>query len=152
MTVIAYDGRVIAADKRSNYGSLQRTTTKLHRVENSLGRLIVGTSGISAQGREMVEWIRRGAHPNDFPPTQRDSRESCSVLVVFDTGVKWSFERSPYPLILEDEQVAIGSGRDFALAAMHMGGDARKAVEVACHFDTSCGNGIDWMTFDPARS
>lgn len=150
MTVIAYDGRIIAADKRANYGSLQRTTTKIHRIQNdAVGHLIVGTAGISAQGREMIAWIERGMDPKDFPHTQRDSKESCSVLIVYPDGRKISFERSPYPLVLEDAQVAIGSGRDFALAAMHLGYDARRAVEVACHFDTSCGNGLDWMSFEP---
>lgn len=151
MTVIAFDGRIIAADKRANYGSLQRTTTKLHRVTPIHGdykghELIVGTAGISAQGKEMIEWIRRGMDPQDFPSTQRDSKESCACMVVHRDGTKWSFERAPYPLVLEDQKVAIGSGRDFALAAMFMGADARQAVEVACHFDTSCGNGIDWMS------
>lgn len=37
------------------------------------------------------------------------------------------------------EKFAIGSGRDFALAAMHNGACTEKAVETACHFDSFCG-------------
>ncbi len=33
---------------------------------------------------------------------------------------------------------AIGAGRDFALAALHLGHDARKAVEVACKLSVYC--------------
>jgi len=34
--------------------------------------------------------------------------------------------------------MAIGAGRDFALAAMHLGHDVRKAVEVACELSVYC--------------
>ena len=59
---------------------------------------------------------------------------------------KW--ERSPYPLKFHDEQFAIGSGRDFALAAMYLGKTAAQAVEVACVFDSGCGNGVDAMALE----
>lgn len=44
---------------------------------------------------------------------------------------------------IEEPRCCWGSGRDFAEAVLHLGHDARKAVEVACHFQTDCGNGID---------
>lgn len=34
--------------------------------------------------------------------------------------------------------MAIGAGRDFALAALHLGYDTRKAVEVACELSVYC--------------
>lgn len=34
---------------------------------------------------------------------------------------------------------AVGSGRDFAIAAMHYGKSAREAVELACLYDVSTG-------------
>lgn len=40
------------------------------------------------------------------------------------------------------EKHAIGSGRDFALAAMHCGKSALEAVEVARHFDTGTGGAV----------
>jgi ATP-dependent protease HslVU (ClpYQ) peptidase subunit len=43
----------------------------------------------------------------------------------------------------EDKKTATGSGRDYALAAMHCGKTAREAVEIACLFETGCGNGVD---------
>jgi hypothetical protein len=41
--------------------------------------------------------------------------------------------------------LAFGSGRDYAEAAMFLGCDAKRAVEVACQFQTDCGNGIDTL-------
>ena len=40
---------------------------------------------------------------------------------------------------------AIGSGRDFALAAMRMGADAKKAVKIASEFDIHTGGRIRTM-------
>ena len=42
----------------------------------------------------------------------------------------------------------MGHGRDFTLAAMHLGHDARTAVEVACALDAFCGCGIDTLTLE----
>lgn len=37
----------------------------------------------------------------------------------------------------------MGSGRDFAIAAMHCGKTAREAVEIASLYENGCGNGVD---------
>ena len=47
---------------------------------------------------------------------------------------------------VEDQFAAWGSGRDFALTAMHLGKSAREAVEIACLFENGCGNGVDVLT------
>jgi ATP-dependent protease HslVU (ClpYQ) peptidase subunit len=40
---------------------------------------------------------------------------------------------------------ALGSGRDFALAAMYLGKNAREAVEIAMEFDLETGKGVDCL-------
>jgi ATP-dependent protease HslVU (ClpYQ) peptidase subunit len=52
-----------------------------------------------------------------------------------------------WPIPIEDRQFAMGSGRDYARAAMHLGCSAAEAVAVACEFDENCGNGIDTLVF-----
>ena len=138
MTILAYDGRTLAADKQSTGGGTKHTVTKVFRV----GDLIVGFTGETGLAMEMVEWVRRGRAAADFPAAQRKTDDSCE-LVVIDAGKVLVYERSPYPYTIEDPVYAAGSGRDFALAAMFCGLDARKAVAVACQFNTGCGMGID---------
>jgi hypothetical protein len=53
------------------------------------------------------------------------------------------FERVPYPLIPDSLCCAWGSGAEYAMAAMAMGADARKAVEIAGRFSITCGLGVD---------
>ena len=148
MSVIAWDGRTLAADKRASLGSLYRTTRKLFAARGCL----VAYSGNADQGEEMLAWWRAGADPTTFPASQRDRDDYSGILVIEPSLRILKWERTPYPLTFEDDQFAIGSGRDFALAAMHCGKTAAEAVAVACHFDSGCGNGIDTLTHEAAQT
>lgn len=110
-----------------------------------MGNLLVGCSGDTATGLEFVEWVRRGRNVEDFPKRQQDDKTSVSAVVIEIDGSVSSYDTAPYPIRIEDEQFAIGSGRDFALAAMHLGLPAHDAVEVAAVFDNTCGNGVDML-------
>lgn len=139
MSVIAWDGRTLAADKRACIGTLIRTTTKIFRV----GDALCAYAGDAAGGEEMLAWFRAGAKPADFPAGQRT--DEWAGLLVVRRGEILKYERSPHPVRFEDKFFSIGCGRDFALAAMHLGHDARTAVEVAIALDSGCGNGIDTL-------
>lgn len=143
MTVIAWDGKTMAADKRALNGTLIMTTTKIFRV----GDAICASAGETDKCEEMLAWFRAGAKPQEFPPGQRS--DDWSGLLVVRPGEILKYERTPYPVRIEDKFTAIGCGRDFALAAMHLGHDARTAVEVAIALDSGCGNGIDTMELEP---
>lgn len=138
MTVIAWDGTTLAADKRVVYVGMPRTVTKIFRVANAL----VGIAGDGAQGMDMVRWIECGSDREKFPAAQRDKEQWATVVVVNGAGL-WLYERTPEAMRIEDSFYATGSGRDYAMAAMHFGKSAREAVEIACLFDVNCGNGID---------
>lgn len=138
MTVIAWDGKTLAADKLANFGGLGRAVTKIHRV----GDLLVAASGTTWAAAEALAWVERGRKPEDFPPGLRDKDDWVPILVI-ENRQCLLYERSPYPTEIEDGVFAMGNGRDFALAAMRMGADARRAVEVACYFCPDCGIGVD---------
>jgi hypothetical protein len=140
MTVIAWDGTVLAADKLFVFNGLKRTGTKLERV----GDLLVAATGMAWAAREAIEWVRRGRKPEDYPACQRD-KDDWAALVVIEDRRCLLYERSPYPTKLEDRIFAAGNGRDFALAAMYLGQTAIQAVDVACVFCPDCGNGVDWI-------
>jgi ATP-dependent protease HslVU (ClpYQ) peptidase subunit len=140
MTVIAWDGKTLAADKLGDAGGLRRTITKIHRFENGL----FGSSGLGSHAAHMFDWIKSGAHPEDVPAFQLTD-EYQSVMVVRNDGTVWLYGQSAYPFRIEDPFHAIGSGRDFAIAAMYLGFGAQHAVHVASQFDTGCGGGIDTL-------
>jgi hypothetical protein len=145
VTVIAWDGKTLAADKRAvSGGGIARTCTKIQRHEACL----IAMTGDWDVAAELREWFKAGADPDKFPKEARDDK---STLIVIDrqNGIR-SWSTGPYPLVIESERCCWGTGRDYAEAAMYLGHDARKGVEVACVFQTDCGSGIDCLTLGEA--
>lgn len=143
MTVIAYKDGILAADKQSTWGGLGYRTRKIKRLGNGS---LVGCAGNSAICRQLIDWIEEGAEPELFP----DDKNECHMLLVRPNGTVWLYDGKPRAIELEEEFVAFGSGKEYAIATMHLGFDARRAVEVACHYDRSCGKGIDALELGPA--
>jgi ATP-dependent protease HslVU (ClpYQ) peptidase subunit len=141
MTVIAWDGKTLAGDKRTNFGGLHGTTTKIHRFKGCL----LGCAGNTAQIMEMHQWVMSGYKREEFPAPQRDAEKCVSMLVIEPSGKILQYENTPDPIVIENKFWAIGSGRDYAMAAMHLGHSARVAAEVACALDVGCGNGVDTL-------
>ena len=95
-----------------------------------------------------MAWLERGAKPDEFPTTQRDVDLYAGTLVIEPDGRLLKYERGPYPMNFLDTQTAIGSGGDFARAAMACGRTAAQAVEMAALFDSGTGNGIDTLALE----
>lgn len=144
MTTVAWDGKTLAADKRACSNSLSRTVTKIRRV----GPLLFAGSGDFDFILAMLAWVEGGRDPEKFPTHQRDKDDWQTVLVIEADGRPSIYNRTPHPIRYEDEHIAIGSGRDFALAAMHLGCDAVTAVKVAAALDTGTGNGVDSLEME----
>lgn len=136
MSVIAWDGKTIAADKRAVSEGLQRTTTKLYIHNNS----VLGFVGSQAHGLALVDWYKNGADVTKYPEFQKT--EDWTRLIVAEYCMCKTYEQTPYPLTVEDTRSAWGSGRDYALGAMYAGKNAEEAVRVASFYDINCGNGI----------
>lgn len=142
MTVIAWDGETLAADRRATSGGgIARTVTKIQKH----GDVLLGVTGDWDIASEMREWFKAGAVPADFPKT---AREGDATLVVIRRGLIESFNSGPYPMPIQEEKAAWGSGRDYAEATMYLGGSAVQGVQVASHFQTDCGNGFDTLALD----
>lgn len=142
MTTIAWDGRTLAADKRAEYGGCIQVVTKIFRA----GDCLVGGAGEASFILAMVEWVRAGRAAHEFPSSQRDKDDWQPVLVVEPNGLAMVYERTPHPIRWERPFGAVGSGKQFAMAAMHCGKTAQEAVAVASEFDCGTGNGVDVLS------
>jgi len=141
MTCIAWDGKTLAADKRACAGQMVTTVTKIAR----LGDVLFAGSGEACFTARMREWVRAGRVMADFPASQRDKDDWQPCMVIEADGTVSIYERTPFPNRPEDKHAAIGSGREYARAAMLLGHDAKEAVRVACELDPNCGNGVDTL-------
>lgn len=148
MTVIAWDGKTLAADKQSTNVGYGSTVTKIFRSHD----VLVGLAGSAGHAMELLRWWESGAKPDAWPET-RDKADTSNIgtLVVVDGPrrvLTYAGNGGPYPELCESEFFACGCGRDYALATMYLGHDARRAVEVACALDVFCGMGIDTLTLE----
>jgi hypothetical protein len=107
--------------------------------------VLVGGAGASSFIGSMIQWVRDGRVPADFPVAQKDKDDWQPFLVIEVDGSLSFYDRTCYPSRFEQKQYAIGSGRELARAAMYLGKTAFEAVEVACALDSACGNGIDTL-------
>lgn len=141
MTVIAWDGKTLAADKRASGGTIT-VVTKIRRGKDGM---LLGASGSGSIAREMMAWAEAGEDASKWP-TSADKDEG-SLIVIDRSGIRVYYAR-PFPMRPEGPHFAMGSGEPYAMAAMYLGCDARHAVEVACALHESCGNGIDTLELE----
>lgn len=143
MSVISYDGEVIAADRQATCSDCKTVCEKLFRIDPLT---VVGVTGDIEVGLELIEWFKAGSKIEDWPEIQ--SKENWSRLIVAGRkkpGARpycYFFETRPYAQIVRAKFAAWGSGRDYALGAMSMGADAIHSVRVASKHSTGCGLGI----------
>jgi len=139
MSVIAFDGTVIAADKQGTRGGNSYTATKLHRIDKDT---VAGYVGSLDHGAQLFSWYCAGADDARFPcVAQEDDR---ALLVVLHKGVLGICHgAAPVIHVVEDVPFAVGSGEDVALGAMMAGASAVRAVELACEMNIYCGKGVD---------
>lgn len=144
MTVIVWDGKTLAADKRSVTSGLVAKVTKIRKINGSL----VAGAGDFSPIMAMMRWFEHGADPEKIPECQKDKDRYAYILVITPDKKIMRYEQDCLPYEIEEEKYAIGCGRDYALGAMAMGADAKRAVEIASMFDNGCGDGIDTLRIE----
>jgi hypothetical protein len=74
-----------------------------------------------------------------------DSDTDVTVLELRSDGI-WIYESTIIPAKIKNDFWAIGTGANFAIAAMHLGLTPAEAVRLACLYDTSSHEPIDVMS------
>lgn len=145
MSVVVWDGKVLAADRQATASNLIRTTTKIWRS----GDTMIAGAGNATAIQAMKDWILNlECDPEQFPKLREYGHDDVTIWVINRNGTLLRFEETPWPLHYHDQTFAEGSGRDFAYGALAMGADAVTAVKVASDYDVFCGRGVDVLSFD----
>lgn len=76
-----------------------------------------------------------------------DSDIDVTVLELRADGI-WIYESTIIPARIKNDFWAIGTGANFAIAAMHLGLSPAEAVKIACLYDTSSHEPIDVMKLE----
>jgi hypothetical protein len=144
MTTIAWDGKTMAADTMAVGSYKSYPGGKIKKI----GGYLVGSSGPI----DCIEIFLRAFsgvdthNPPDVDLSRCEPQDDPHFLVVSENGV-WQYWKTGVPVPVRNEAlIAIGSGRDFAMAAMFSGLDAQDAVGIAIKLDASTGGVVDTAT------
>lgn len=150
MTVVAWDGHTMAADRKASTGAAPYEVTKLFRFTDSAGHIcIAGVAGCLRTGLAQIEWLRSGKQ-GEYPQSKDDEDYStmlaATLLPTGETRVL-RYESKLPAIPLEGRWCVAGSGGAEAGALLESGASAVEAAKVACRLDQDCGLGIDWCSF-----
>jgi hypothetical protein len=135
MTTIAAKASTgeIAADSMVSGDDSFYLVEKLRRGENS----VYGGCGDWDKLLKFYNSLESGA--------DLDSDTDVTVLELRSDGI-WIYESTIIPAKIKNDFWAIGTGANFAIAAMHLGLTPAEAVKLACLYDTSSHEPIDVMS------
>lgn len=142
MTVIAYDGTFLAADRKCSHGDRGEAVTKLKEISP---RCCAAFYGDGTQGDKLMAWAAAGFLTAQFPPTPANE-DDLAVMIVGDAdGVRLYYSDSHIPRWLEQSSYAWGSGGLMAHGAILAGATAMQAVAIANEHINTCGFGCDFI-------
>ena len=133
MTVIAWDGHTLAADTGIGNGGIFFKGKKIFEVADGW----IAVFGNYDHAIAVVQWYNKGAKPTEYPPFAND--DSCEFVHVNRKGELRLYNDTQHvPVSIDNKSFAFGSGREFAIAGMHLGLSAEEAVKLACKFRDDC--------------
>jgi len=147
MTVIVWDGHVLAADRQGTFGDTIRTVKKLWPLSHGGA---VAVTGNLVDGKELKQWVEDGMKKEKFPVKKKKEDWACLIVALPGKPVSY-FENNAESIEVIDPFIAWGVGREAALGALEMGADARKAVEIASKWVEGCGRGFDSVIVNPSQ-
>ena len=155
MSVVVWDGKTLAADRQCTNFGLRYACTKMRRLTDGTVLAIVGhmdsgllmmdwyESGCKKEEWPLMDWYESGCKKEEWPLVQSDNDRWSRLIILFPDGRLAQYERCPALEYITTAPLAWGGGADFAMGAMAMGADARRAVEIASIYSEGCGFGVE---------
>lgn len=144
MTTCAWNGDMAAADTQGSSAGMAVRRDKIFRSD---GKLLMGSGSyhhIVSYWRRIKEMPLAEVLALGYPDYDEDKNYPGLLLVdSANPHLAWHIDGTVWAPVRDF--YAIGSGRDFAMAAMALGKSAKEAVELAARFDVNTGGDIDWV-------
>lgn len=128
MTVVAWDGRYVAADSLEVSGS-SRCTKPVQKIEVREGT-VYAVSGAAGLHKPLIDWIHNHAADPEKKPVVHEQHQDTTVIVWRD-GRCFAYDlKMPYPVeYFAPEAWGCSSAAHHVIGAMDSGVNARTAVE-----------------------
>lgn len=139
MTTVAFDGRTMAADTLAtdNWGLKERVDDKILRGPDFLAGAAGEHGAVKRWWTQVCQLDLEHVLAYGYPDFDAD-RNDPAIVLADAAGNIWRHVTGGFFKVSRGFH-AVGSGRDYALAAMHLGKTAAEAVRLAMEFDHGTG-------------
>ena len=141
MTTIAANRTMIASDSKVTMESRTDSRNFLASKLEEKGGDFIGTAGTVDYCEQFLSWYGSKKKKPHFP---KDA--DFEALILTKDGRLIHFDETLTRSVLRDPFFAVGSGAHAALAAMHLGCDPSRAVEIACLVDPFTGPPVQHLS------
>jgi len=147
MTVIAWDGEVLATDTQCVLGNAKYNAPKAwYKSVGGQACILTGVGTLKNIHRHK-DWLlhtysmdgENASHP--FPYADVENHYYQFILVTKEGLLR--YEGTPYPIVHGVNACAFGEASDFAYGALAMGATAIEAVKVAIKYSHQCGGNVE---------
>ncbi len=128
MTTIAYDTKTLVSDSRSSIGDMIYEEDAQKIFTNVGPFTVVGISGAYQDAMDIIKIINDYTQVDHIRGIPFEELGQASLLGITYEGELWGYAGDQSCKLREDKPFAIGSGSQFALAAMDLGKTAEEAV------------------------
>ena len=148
MTTIAVSKYMMAGDKQFSHsgGLIMTGKTKIHEIPADVSRDMFGVKrafvGFAGNADAFADAIGYLFSPSDKAPKIR----GVEMIMLTNKGEIYHATNFRNWLQICDPYFAIGSGMQFAMAAMASGKDPFEAVKIASKYDPNTGRGFNKLT------
>lgn len=147
MSVVAWDGKWLAANTTSISSGLKTKTIKTRCVEkNGKTAIIYAWVGDISVGRMLAEWHEKSKRSQDFPSVDKD--DGATLIIVSRHMCSQLSSHQPSMVPIDGAFESWGSGFQVAMGAMYMGASPMNAVRAANSLITTCGGGIEYYNLE----
>ncbi len=145
MTVIAWDGKVLATDTQCMLGNAKYQAPKAwYKSVRGQACIISGVGTLRSIHRHKDWLIDNYGVP--FP--YADLHHHYYQLILVDSEGLSRYEGTPHPIKHGGNACAFGDASDFAYGALAMGATAVEAVRVAMNYSNKCGGNIESFSLE----
>ena len=141
MTVIAWDGEVLATDTQCALGKAKYNAPKAWY--ETIGNTVCIVSGVGTLRNihRHKDWVMQNDPSIPFPYDSFKDHYYQFILVTKNGLLR--YEGTPYPIEHGVNACAFGEASDFAYGALAMGATAIEAVKVAIQYSHQCGGNVE---------
>lgn len=139
MTIIATDGKMVAADTLvvRGYQEVTGAARKIFAAKKGNRIVVLGFTGSAWGFAPCAQWWLKGAKPEDFPLTGKENNAALDVFEYGKAPMRYVDSSYGWP-VHQISTYADGCGDDFAYALLRSGATAIRAVEEVCRIAAAC--------------